>query len=100
MPPSEPPAAEPEDAVRRRRIMFRACHRGTYENDILIGNFVRARLASFTPAELDAVEAVMDHPDAVLADWLTGRAPIPAEADGPMLRAMRDAAEAGEGRVL
>lgn len=89
-----------DDAVRRRRILFRATHRGTYENDILIGGFVRARLATFTIDELDALEAVMDLPDAVLADWLTGRQPIPIEVDGPMLRAMRDAAEAGEGRAL
>ena len=53
--------------ARRRRILFRATHRGTYENDILIGGFVRARLASFTEAELDALETVMDFPDAVHA---------------------------------
>ena len=89
-----------EDATRRRRILFRATHRGTYENDILIGGFVRARLDAFTPEELDAVEAVMDLPDAMLADWLTGREPIPDAHDGPMLRAMRSAAEAGEGRIM
>jgi antitoxin CptB len=91
---------EPTDPVRRRRILFRATHRGTYENDILIGGFVRARLEHFSADELDALEAVMELPDAMLADWLTGRQPIPAELDGPMLRAMRDAASAGEGRVL
>jgi hypothetical protein len=30
-------------------------------------------------------------PDIWLADWLTGRSPIPAEYDGPLLRAMREA---------
>ena len=92
----------PTDAlhVRRRRILFRATHRGTYENDILIGGFVRARLEAFNESELDEIEAVMDLPDAVLADWLTGRAPIPPELDQPMLRAMRAAAEAGEGQGM
>lgn len=94
------PNIDSSDAVRRRRILFRATHRGTYENDILIGGFVRARLAAFTPDELDALEAVMDLPDAMLADWLTGRQPVPPEMDGPMLRAMVKAAEDGEGRVL
>ena len=102
---SVPPISESTDAVRRRRILFRATHRGTYENDILIGGFVRARLEQFTPTELDALEAVMDLPDAVLADWLTGRQPVPdAMAQdrhtGPMLRAMVKAAEDGEGRAL
>jgi antitoxin CptB len=94
----QPISTQPDDAIRRRRLLFRATHRGTYENDILIGNYVRARLDSFTPDELDALEAVMDLPDATLADWLTGRAPLPPEHDIPMLRAIRAAAEAGEGR--
>lgn len=84
------------DEPRRRRILFRATHRGTYENDILVGGFVRRRLAAFTAAELDAIEAVMEHPDAMLADWLTGRQPIPAEADSPMMQAVRQAARDGE----
>lgn len=84
--------------ARRRRILFRATHRGTYENDILVGNFVRARLAVFSEDELDALEVVMEHTDVLLADWLTGRQPIPDEHDCPMLRDMLAAAEAGEGR--
>lgn len=88
------PSADP----RRRRILFRATHRGTYENDLLVGGFVRARLDRFSEDELDQVEAVMAHPDADLSDWLTGRQPIPEAADCPMLRAMRQAAEDGEGR--
>ncbi|HQT66571.1 MAG: succinate dehydrogenase assembly factor 2 [Rhodospirillales bacterium 20-60-12] len=82
---------EPND-IRRRRLFYRANHRGTYENDLLIGGFVARNMACMSDAELDEVEAVMDFPDADLADWLTGRKPIPAEADSPMLRRMRDAA--------
>ena len=89
------PLNEPEYDHRRRRILFRATHRGTYENDILVGAFVRARLAGFTEADLDALEEVMEMPDALLADWLTGRQPIPADCDTPMLRAIRKAAEDG-----
>ena len=83
---------------RRRRILFRATHRGTYENDILIGGYVRARIAVFTDADLDALEEVMELPDAMLADWLTGRQTIPPDCDPPMLRAIRRAAEDGEGQ--
>src|SRR5665811_394567 len=74
---------------KRRRLLFRANHRGTRENDLLVGGFVSARLADFSEAEIDELEAIMELPDPVLADWLTGRAPIPAEHDSPMLRAMR-----------
>lgn len=82
--------------TRRKRLLYRANHRGTYENDLMIGGFVKARIASMTVAELDEIEAVMEFPDAELADWLTGRKPIPAHADSPMLRRIRQAALAGE----
>ena len=77
---------------RRRRLIYRAQHRGTYENDLLIGDFVKARIATMSEVELDELEQVMEFPDAELADWLTGRVAIPAHADSPMLRRMREAA--------
>jgi antitoxin CptB len=77
---------------RRRRILFRATHRGTHETDLLIGGYVAERVNAFSEAELDAVEAIMELPDVDLADWLTGRLPISPAADSPMLRAIRAAA--------
>lgn len=62
----------------------------------MIGGFVTARIATMTEAELDEIEAVMEFPDAELADWLTGRKPIPPHADSPMLRRVRQAALAGK----
>ena len=82
---------EPEpdhDHTRRRRLLFRATHRGTYENDLLLGGFVRAHLDTMTDDDVTALEALMDLPDTDLADWLTGRRPIPADA-APMLSRIR-----------
>ncbi|WP_284943672.1 succinate dehydrogenase assembly factor 2 [Acidisoma cladoniae] len=77
--------------TRRRRLLFRATHRGTHENDLLIGGFVTARLAAFTEDELTVLERLLDLPDADLAEWLTRRQPIPPEHDHPMMRAMVEA---------
>jgi antitoxin CptB len=82
----------PEPDTRRRRLLFRATHRGTRENDLLIGGFVAAHIGSLTDPELDALEEVMELPDSDLADWLTGRKPIPPETDSPMLRRIKAAA--------
>ncbi|HEY1933550.1 MAG TPA: succinate dehydrogenase assembly factor 2 [Acetobacteraceae bacterium] len=82
------PEPDPLD-TRRRRLLFRATHRGTFENDLMIGGFVRASLDSFTPADLDALEELLELPDTDLADWLTGRRPIPDEAP-PMLVRIRE----------
>ena len=92
------PMTEPEHAsldARRRRLLFRATHRGTYENDILLGGFVQRHIAGFCESELVALEALLELPDNDLADWLTGRSPIPADADSAMLRRVRDAAVRG-----
>lgn len=75
---------------RRRRLLFRATHRGTHELDLIIGGFVAPRIAAFTDAEIDALEKVLDMPEPDLADFLTGLRGIPPGADSSMLRAIRD----------
>ena len=96
--PPDPPLPRPDDVrpdeQRRRRILFRATHRGTRETDILIGGFVAAGLDGFSTDELDQLEEVMELPDVDLADWLTGRQPIPPVSDSPMLRRIEQAAQA------
>ena len=80
---------------RRRRLMFRATHRGTHENDLMIGGFVRANLGGLGADDLDALEALLEQPDTDLADWLTGRRPIPESAATPMLLRIREAVLGG-----
>ncbi len=77
---------------RRRRVLYRATHRGTHEADLLIGGFVSRRIAAFSDAELDLLEAFLELPDVDLVDWLTGRRAVPAEADTPLLRWIKDCA--------
>jgi antitoxin CptB len=90
---TEPTQQDPKPLDnRRRRLVFRAQHRGTYENDLLIGDFVKTRIATMTEPELDELEQVMEHLDTDLADWLTGRRPVPPHADTPMLQRIRAAA--------
>ena len=89
--------SEPESAsldTRRRRLLYRATHRGTQENDLLFGGFVRRHIGTFDELELAAVEALLEVPDNELADWLTGRIPLPDEAP-EMLRRVCDEAKWG-----
>ncbi len=79
---------ETELSPRRRRLIFRAHHRGTKEADLMVGRFVTRHIAVFSEAELDALEAVLDFQDPDLTDWLTGRLPIPDSHASPMLARM------------
>ena len=74
--PDQASSGAQDDDTRRRRLLFRATHRGTAENDLMIGGFVRENLQSLTEEDLDALEALMERPDPDLADWLTGRRDI------------------------
>jgi antitoxin CptB len=78
----------PDLDQRRRRLLFRATHRGTHELDLLIGGFVSSRLSAFTDEELTEIERLLDLPEPDLADWLTGRQPVPEALDHPLLQAM------------
>ena len=79
-----------EDAVRRRKIGFRAWHRGTREMDLIMGRFADAELATLDGAGLDSFEALMEQPDPDLYKWVSGEAPVPADVDAAFLARIRD----------
>jgi antitoxin CptB len=82
-------ATDPDSlSPRRKRLLFRAWHRGTKEADLMIGGFVKRNIAGFTEGELDELEAVLELPDVDLADWLSGRRAIPSHLSTPMLERM------------
>ena len=92
------PSPEAPTDPRRRRLLFRAHHRGTKEADLMIGGFVARHIATLTEADLDLLEAVLDLPDVDLADWLSGRLPVPAAQRNPLLdRMVRECGEPGAG---
>lgn len=77
-------------ATRRRRLRFRSWHRGTREADLLLGGFADAHIEGFDSADLAAYERLLENPDPDLWDWITGRAPVPAEEDGRVMRMLID----------
>jgi antitoxin CptB len=96
--PSDMPPDVPESDTRRRRLLFRATHRGTKEADLMVGGFVARHLSAFSEAELAEIEAVLDLPDVDLADWLSGRREPPPSVRTPMLERMAlECGEAGAG---
>lgn len=75
---------------RRKRVLFRANHRGMNENDILLGGFVKARIADLDPAELDQLEALMEENDNDLYLWIIGERPVPEAFDTPLMRKIKE----------
>jgi antitoxin CptB len=85
-----PPTTPDTDAdIRRRKLRFRAWHRGFREADLILGPFADQNLADFGPAELDAFEALIEQPDHDLYGWIVGQADPPANLAGAMLDQIR-----------
>lgn len=70
--------------ARRRRILFRAWHRGMREMDLILGNFAEAEIEALTDAELEAFEALLEPEDQKVFSWISGTEAIPAEFDTPL----------------
>jgi antitoxin CptB len=87
-----PDADEPILDPRRRRLRYRAWHRGTKEADLIVGAFVDRHIAGFTEAELDELEAVLELSDVDLADWISRRRDPPPELRTTMLTRILDEA--------
>jgi antitoxin CptB len=80
------PSTEGSTEVRRKRLLFRAWHRGTREADLILGSFAERYLAGFDEARLHAFEALLEVTDAELFDWISGRAAPSAEHDTEVTR--------------
>ena len=77
--------AQMDPETRKKRILYRANHRGTKEADVIVGSFFAQRTAGLQDSELDDAERVLDLLDADLMDWIIKKEPVPAELSSPML---------------
>ena len=74
---------------RRRRLLFRAWHRGTREMDLLMGPFCDAEIGALSEDEVSAFEHLIDANDRDIYDWITGAAATPGAYDSGLLHKLR-----------
>jgi antitoxin CptB len=77
--------SSPEDTIRRKRLLWRATHRGIKEMDLILGGFVTRHLDGFSGPEIGELERIMDIPDQDMLSWATLQAPVPAEHASDLL---------------
>jgi antitoxin CptB len=58
-----------------RRLLWR-CRRGMKELDILLERYVRSQVAAASPRDRGTLQALLELPDPVLADYLFGHTPV------------------------
>jgi antitoxin CptB len=59
--------------ARRRRLRYRAWHRGTKEMDLVLGPYADAHVDQLDPAGLARLEALMEEADTDLLKWVMGQ---------------------------
>ena len=74
--------------ARRRRLLFRAWHRGMREVDLITGRFADAHIASLSEAEVDDFDRLMDVPEPDLLAWVMRAAETPSAYDTALFRKM------------
>ncbi|MBV8973433.1 MAG: succinate dehydrogenase assembly factor 2 [Sphingomonadaceae bacterium] len=74
---------------RRRRLSFRAWHRGTREADLMIGGFAEKYAAGWGLAEIDWFEALLDSQDVDIMAWAIGKAQPPEYLQGEQMAALQ-----------
>lgn len=70
---------------RRRRLLFRAWHRGIKELDLIFGNFVEANQQTFGHEECHWFETIFEEQDHEILGWLTKGEPVPEKFQGEMM---------------
>src|SRR6476620_9659253 len=82
--------------LRRRKLLFRAWHRGMRETDLIMGRFADHALAGFTEPELTDFERLIDVLDRDLLAWVTGEEAVPPDYDTPLFRRMQEFHRSGK----
>jgi len=74
---------------RRRKILFRAWHRGMREMDLIMGRFADAQIGTLSEAELDEFERLIEVLDRDLLSWVTGESEVPENYDSDVFRRLK-----------
>jgi antitoxin CptB len=79
-----------DDIFRRKRLLWRATHRGIREMDLILGGFVARHLDGFSEADIAELERIMEFPDQEMLAWATRQQAIPADRASALLLRILD----------
>src|SRR5690606_29822233 len=72
--------------VRRRKILFRAWHRGMREMDLIMGRFADAEIGDLSEEDLTEFERLIEATVPDLLGWITGEIEAPSNYATPLFR--------------
>ena len=70
----------------RKRIFYKATHRGMQETDKIIGGFAEQELEKLSKDYLYDFDKLLDVPDVDLLNWILGNEEVPESFDNEIFR--------------
>ena len=75
--------------ARRKKLKYRAWHRGFVEADLILGPFADTHLERLDETALGHFEVLLEQADHDLYAWIVSESPPPADFDLPLLALIR-----------
>jgi antitoxin CptB len=69
----------------RKRLLYKATHRGMQETDKLIGGFAINELSNLNEDLLNKFDLILDVPDVDLLNWILARETVPEAYDNEIM---------------
>ncbi len=74
---------------KRKKILWRATHRGMKEMDLMLGEYANKHLATMSDNEIAQFIKILQISDANLHDWITEKTPTPDEFQTQLFAAIK-----------
>ena len=88
MTPAKTPARIQLDDFRKK-MLWRATHRGMKEMDLMLGGYANEHLSTMNDKEIDEFNNILEISDANLHDWITEKTQTPQEFQTPLFDAIK-----------
>lgn len=75
--------------IYKKKLMFRAWHRGMKELDLLMGTFAQSELVNLQGDELAQFERLIDSEDNDLLNYFNGKEAVPDELAGSVFERIK-----------
>ena len=79
-----------DDAVRRKRLIYRSKQRGWLEVDLLLGSWASENVPTLSKDECDAYEHILNCETIDIFNFITGKDPVPPRLDTPVMKRLQD----------
>lgn len=82
---------DPENKLdhRRKKLKFRAWHRGIKEMDLIMGRYADENLENMSATQMDQFSSMLKQADDEVYTWISGQKPVPEEFDNDIMQTLK-----------